>query len=127
MTRIRIFGVPTQTGIGTHSKSIYENGVLYKLSKYDFEFFNCQNPEDVSKAILSSEKTDLNIYFLPEIFANECKGLNIYYCVFEASRPSPGSTLKPQETTSLCILTKLGLSVSFSRSTLKASPQAAPL
>jgi len=90
MTRIRIFGVPTQTGIGTHSKSIYENGVLYKLSKYDFEFFNCQNPEDVSKAILSSEKTDLNIYFLPEIFANECKGLNIYYCVFEASRPSPG-------------------------------------
>lgn len=90
MSKIRIFGVPTQTGIGTHSQSIFEIGKRYKFSKFEFEFYNCQSSHEVSQAIKTSDNSDVNIYFLPELFASELKGLHIYYCVFEASRPSPG-------------------------------------
>jgi len=90
MPRIRIFGVPTQTGIGTHSQSIFEIGKRYKFSKFEFEFFNCQSPVEVGLAIATSDNSDVNLYFLPESFAANLKGIHIYYCVFESSRPSPG-------------------------------------
>ena len=90
MRKIRIFGVTSPTGIGTHSQSIYELGGRYLNSKFNFEFFNCQSGQDVSNAILTSGDNDVNICFFPETFVTELQGLKIYYCVFESSRPNPG-------------------------------------
>jgi len=90
MRNIRIFGVNSLTGIGTHSQSIFQIAGRYFNSNFDFEFINRESHSEVQSAILSSIDTDVNICFLPETFANELKGIKIYYCVFEASRPNPG-------------------------------------
>jgi len=45
---------------------------------------------EVQAAISDSIDSDINIFFFPEIYANNLKGTKIYWCVFEASRPNPG-------------------------------------
>ena len=90
MRKIRIYGVTSRTGIGTHSKSIFEIGRLYLNSNFDFEFINCQSNDEIANAIATSGSTDVNICFFPETFVVNLKGLKVYYCVFEASRPHPG-------------------------------------
>ena len=90
MIKFRIFGASSATGIGIHSQSIYQIGVKYENSKYQFEFYNSHLHTDIENALSTTKATDINLFFFAESFAKQFLGVKIYYAVFESSRPTPG-------------------------------------
>ena len=88
--RIRLFGIYNQTGIGTHALNIYNCLVQYKLKNIEIQKFSHFNESEVSAAIADSLDTDVNLHFYPSEYAPMLKGKNIYWSVFESTRPIPG-------------------------------------
>ena len=88
--RIRLFGIYNQTGIGTHALNIYNCLVQYKLKNIEIQKFSHFNESEVNAAIADSVDTDVNLHFYPSEYAPMLKGKNIYWSVFESTRPIPG-------------------------------------
>lgn len=88
--RIRLFGIYNQTGIGTHALNIYNCLVQYKLKNIEIQKFSHFNESEVNAAIADSLDTDVNLHFYPSEYAPMLKGKNIYWSVFESTRPIPG-------------------------------------
>lgn len=88
--RIRLFGIYNQTGIGTHALNIYNCLVQYKLKNIEIQKFSHFNETEVKAAIEDCLDTDVNLHFYPSEYAPMLKGKNIYWSVFESTRPIPG-------------------------------------
>lgn len=89
-TRIRLFGIYNQTGIGTHASNIYKCLIEYNFKHIEVQKFSHFNESEVSAAIEDGRDTDINLHFFPSEFAPRLKGKNIYWSVFESTRPIPG-------------------------------------
>lgn len=88
--RIRFFGVDTPTGVGTHCSQTVKALQAFQFENIEVQLFKHNYIEEVRAAVSDSLESDVNIFFFPEVYANNLKGTRIYWCVFDASRPSPG-------------------------------------
>jgi glycosyltransferase involved in cell wall biosynthesis len=88
--RIRVFGVFTETGIGTHARNVLH--FLHKIQSVlvQVEHFSISDPNQVQQAIETTVETDVSIHLFPDGFATQLKGKRIYWAVFESTRPPPG-------------------------------------
>ena len=89
-TRIRLFGIYNQTGIGTHASNIYKCLIEYNFKHIEIQKFSHFNESEVNAAIEDGRDTDINLHFYPSDYAPRLKGKNIYWSVFESTRPIPG-------------------------------------
>jgi glycosyltransferase involved in cell wall biosynthesis len=93
MATLRVFVVSSLTGIGTHSVRISEvlPDRVYS-GRFELELVDTLNSGDVSAAINRSRSEDINLVFLAEAYCRQLRGTNLYWSVFEASRPPPQYT-----------------------------------
>jgi glycosyltransferase involved in cell wall biosynthesis len=89
-TRIRFFGVDTPTGVGTHCSQTVKALQAFQFENIQIQLIKHNYLDEVQSAVSDSSDSDVNILFFPEVYVNKLKGIKIYWCVFEASRPSPG-------------------------------------
>jgi glycosyltransferase involved in cell wall biosynthesis len=90
MRRIRFFGVDTPTGVGTHCSQTLKALQAFQFENIQFQLIKHNYIDEVQTAVLDSMESDVNIFFFPEVYTHNLKGLKIYWCVFDASRPNPG-------------------------------------
>jgi glycosyltransferase involved in cell wall biosynthesis len=85
--RIRIFGVFTETGVGTHARNIL--AFLQKIQNPQLivEGIDHTRSEQVQQAIDNSHPSDINIHLFPDLFASRLQGQKLYWAVFESTRP----------------------------------------
>jgi len=88
--RIRFFGVDSPTGVGTHCSETVRALKAFSFENIEIQLIRHNSAEEVNFAIADSLEHDVNIYFFPEHYAGNLKGIKIYWCVFDASRPNPG-------------------------------------
>jgi len=89
-TRIRFFGVDTPTGVGTHCSQTVKSLQAFEFQDIQIQLIKHNYINEVQAAVSDSKDSDVNIFFFPEEYANNLKGIKIYWCVFEASRPNSG-------------------------------------
>ena len=90
LTRIRFFGVDSPTGVGTHCSQTVKALQAFQFESIQIQLIKHNYLDEVQSAVADSLDTDINIFFFPEVYANNLKGTKIYWCVFDASRPNPG-------------------------------------
>ena len=88
--RIRFFGVDSPTGVGIHCSQTVKALQAFQFESIQIQLVKHNRIDEVQAAVLDSADTDVNIFFFPEVYANNLKGTKIYWCVFDASRPNPG-------------------------------------
>jgi len=88
--RIRFFGVDSPTGVGTHCSQTVKALQAFQFEAIQVQLIKHNYIDEVQAAVSDSMDTDVNIFFFPEVYANNLKGTKIYWCVFDASRPNPG-------------------------------------
>ena len=89
-TRIRFFGVDTPTGVGTHCIQTVKALQAYQFQSIHIQLIKHNYIDEVQSALSDSLDNDVNIFFFPEVYANKLRGIKIYWCVFESSRPNSG-------------------------------------
>ena len=85
----RVFLISSITGIGTHSQKILDVVRGSKFSSRLIEVINALDLVAVADATQRSGDSDINLVFLPEDYCRHLRGTNLYWSVFEASRPPP--------------------------------------
>jgi len=90
ITRIRFFGVDSPTGVGTHCSQAVKALKAFEFESIQIELVKHNYIDQVQAAVSTSLESDINIFFFPEVYANNLKGTKIYWCVFDSSRPTPG-------------------------------------
>jgi hypothetical protein len=90
ITRIRFFGVDSPTGVGTHCSQTVKALKAFEFETIHVELIKHNYIDQVQAAVSDSMESDVNIFFFPEVYANNLKGTKIYWCVFDSSRPTPG-------------------------------------
>ena len=88
--RIRFFGVDSPTGVGTHCSQTVKALQAFQFETIQVQLIKHNYIDEVQAAVSDSMDSDVNIFFFPEVYANNLKGTKIYWCVFDASRPNPG-------------------------------------
>lgn len=88
--RIRFFGVKTPTGVGTHCMQTVKALQAFYFEQIQIQLITHNYIDEVRSAVSDSVDSDVNIFFFPEVYANNLKGSKIYWCVIDASRPSLG-------------------------------------
>jgi glycosyltransferase involved in cell wall biosynthesis len=88
--RIRFFGVDSPTGVGTHCSQTVKALQAFQFEAIQVQLVKHNYIDEVQAAVSDSMDSDVNIFFFPEVYANNLKGTKIYWCVFDASRPNPG-------------------------------------
>ena len=88
--RIRFFGVDSPTGVGTHCSQTIKALLAFQFEAIQVQLIKHNYIDEVQAAVSDSTDSDVNIFFFPEIYVNNLRGINIYWCVFEASRPNSG-------------------------------------
>lgn len=89
-SRIRFFGVDSPTGVGTHCSQTVKALQAFQFETIQVQLIKHNYLDAVQAAVSDSLDSDVNIFFFPEVYANNLKGTKIYWCVFDASRPNPG-------------------------------------
>jgi glycosyltransferase involved in cell wall biosynthesis len=90
VSRIRFFGVDSPTGVGTHCSQTVKALQAFQSETIEVQLIKHNYLDEVQAALADSLDSDVNIFFFPEVYANQLKGTRIYWCVFEASRPNSG-------------------------------------
>ena len=88
--RIRFFGVDSPTGVGTHCSQTVKALQAFQFESIQVQLIKHNYLDQVQAAVSDSADSDVNIFFFPEVYANNLRGTKIYWCVFDASRPNPG-------------------------------------
>jgi glycosyltransferase involved in cell wall biosynthesis len=88
--RIRFFGVDTPTGVGTHCSQTVKALQAFQFENIKIQLVKHNYIDEVQTAISDSVDSDVNIFFFPEVYADNLKGFKIYWCVIDSSRPSWG-------------------------------------
>ena len=88
--RIRFFGVDSPTGVGVHCSQTVKAFRSFEFESVQVQLIKHNYINEVQAAVSDSTDRDVNIFFFPEVYANNLKGTKIYWCVFDASRPNPG-------------------------------------
>jgi glycosyltransferase involved in cell wall biosynthesis len=86
--RIRLFGMPTDTGVGTHTKNIFT--VIQRLADdlINIEFYSKYDLEALGAALNSSQEEDINIFmFYTPGIARLYRGKKLFWYAFESTRP----------------------------------------
>ena len=89
-TRIRFFGVDTPTGVGTHCSQTVKALQAFQFQSIQIQLIKHNYIDEVQSAVSDSQESDVNIFFFPEVYADKLRGVKIYWCVFESSRPNSG-------------------------------------
>jgi len=93
---VRLFIIDSKTGIGIHSARMSDTLLTYRFGFLFVETVNSLDPGAVALAVARSLPSDINLIFLPEDYCRDLRGTNIYWSVFEASRPPPAYSKWPQ-------------------------------
>lgn len=88
--RIRFFGVDSPTGIGTHCSQTVKALQAFQFQSIPIQLIKHNLIDEVEAALADSSESDVNIFFFAEGYANRLKGIKIYWCVIDASRPHSG-------------------------------------
>ena len=88
--RIRFFGVDSPTGVGIHCSQTVKAFRSFQFETIQVQLIKHNYINEVQAAVSDSIDSDVNIFFFPEVYANNLKGTKIYWCVFDASRPNSG-------------------------------------
>ena len=89
--RIRFFGVDSPTGIGTHCSQTVKAMQAFHFESIEIQLVKHNSIAEVGAAVSDSADSDVNIFFFPgEYYVKDLKGIKIYWCVIDASRPHWG-------------------------------------
>ena len=88
--RIRFFGVDTPTGVGTHCSQTVKALQAFQFENIKIQLIKHNYFDEVQAAVSDSSDSDVNIFFFPEVYTDKLKGIKIYWCVIDASRPHSG-------------------------------------
>ena len=89
---LRLFVIDSITGIGIHSSRVANVLLVCRSMLISVEVVNSLDSILVADAVVRSSPNDLNLIFLPEDYCRHLRGTNLYWSVFEASRPPPAYT-----------------------------------
>lgn len=86
---LRIFGIPTETGVGTHSTNLYEALQHLKLDGVTVEWISKYDLPKLASVMAVNSEEDINIFlFRVPNFTEFIKGKKYYWYVFESTKPS---------------------------------------
>jgi glycosyltransferase involved in cell wall biosynthesis len=86
--KVRIFGIPTETGVGTHSTNLYEALKRLNLDGVVVEFISKYDLPMLAAAVETSAADDINIFLFRVVdLSNILKGKKYFWYVFESTKP----------------------------------------
>jgi glycosyltransferase involved in cell wall biosynthesis len=98
MMIIRIFGVPTDTGVGIHSRKIYESAKKIADDRIRVEWLSKYEMQDLANAIGSSTEEDINVFlFYSPGLTKLYKGIHLFWYAFESTVPMMGIEILNEE------------------------------
>jgi hypothetical protein len=70
--RIRFFGVDSPTGVGTHCSQTVKTLQAFQFEAIQVQLIKHNYIDEVQAAVSDSMDTDVNIFFFPEVFFEDC-------------------------------------------------------
>ena len=85
---LRIFGIPTETGVGIHSTSLYDALVRLKLVGVKVEWISKYDLPALAAVMAENSEDDINIFlFRVPNYTEFIKGKKYFWYVFESTKP----------------------------------------
>ncbi len=86
--KIRIFGMPTDTGVGTHSRKICESLSKIATDKIQVEWLSKYEMQKLADAMGTSADSDINVFlFYTPGLTKLYRGVHLFWYAFESTVP----------------------------------------